>query len=134
MGSEKCRERELRNDESNNWEWPVMRSLTREEKSKLMGAAMEIAVILFFKNFAYTFGGKIFVQKSGGSIGATLMMCVARLVMQQWRDEFNELLQRSNIKEKMSKMYVDDNRCIIERIRKGCRFDRDQSKSEFKEE
>ena len=55
-------------------------------------------------------------------------MCVARLVMQQWRDDFKNLLQKSNIKEKLSKIYVDDNRCIIERIKKGWRFDTERKK------
>ena len=68
---------------------------------------MEISVVFFFRHFTYTFGGKIYIQNSGGPIGARLTMCVARLVMQQWRDEFSQLLKVSNIKEKLSKIYVD---------------------------
>ena len=42
-----------------------------------MGAAIEIATVFFFKNFVYTFGGKLYVQMSGGSIGTRLTMCAA---------------------------------------------------------
>ena len=49
-------------------------------------------------------------------------MCVARIVMQGWRDAFVDLLKRSNIEEKLSKIYVDDNRCILERLKRGWRY------------
>ena len=44
--------------------------------------------------------------------------------MQQLRCEFAKLLREgeSNVKEKLSKMYVDDNICIVERLKKGWRF------------
>ena len=61
-------------------------------------------------------------------------MCVARLVMQQWRDEFSILLKEANIKEKISKIYVDDNRCIVERFMRGMRFDESQMKFVYKDE
>ena len=135
MGSEECRERELFNDEKSNWEWPANHvKLKEDEKKMIMGAALEIATIFFFRNFTYSFGGKIFVQSFGGPIGARLTMCVARIVMQQWRDEFAELLETSNIQEKLSKIYVDDNRCITERLKKGYRFDRGERKFTYKAE
>ena len=56
--------------------------LSDELKSELMGLAMEIGVIFFFRHFTYTFGGEVYRQVSGGPIGARLTMAVARVVMQ----------------------------------------------------
>ena len=58
----------------------------------------------------------------GGPIGARLTMCVAQLVMQQWREEYSMILKKSNLKELLSKIYVDDNRAIMEIIKPGWRF------------
>ena len=99
MGSEECQARELWDDDSSNWYWPVKRKLTPTERKLVIGAALEIAIVFFFRNFTYSFGGEVFVQQSGGPIGARLTMCVARLVMQQWRDDFAALLRKYNIKE-----------------------------------
>ena len=74
------------------------------------------------------------MQTSGGPIGARLTMCVARLVMQQWRDEFSALLREAEIKEKLSKIYVDDNRCIVERMRRGMRFDESVKKFVYRDD
>ena len=64
--------------------WPgSMEILSNGTKRTLMAFAMEAAVIFFFRNFTYTFGGDIFVQMFGGPIGARITMAVARLVMQQ---------------------------------------------------
>ena len=41
MGSDECKEREIYDDDDSNWEWPIKRSFTGEEKSLLMGAAMQ---------------------------------------------------------------------------------------------
>ena len=92
MGSEECRERELRDSDDSNWEWP-RKYFTEREKRQLIGAALEIATVFFFRNFTYSFGGRLFVKGSGGPIGARLTMCVARLVMQEWRDAFEKLLK-----------------------------------------
>ena len=39
-----------------------------------------------------------------------------------YKSYFEKLLQASNISEKLSKIYVDDNRCIVERLLKGVRY------------
>ena len=99
-----------------------------------MGAALEIAVRWSFKNFTYTFGGKLYLQLDGGPIGARLTMCVAKLVLQQWKEEYDVILSESNIDEKLSKIYVDDNRCIVEKLKAGVRFIIDKKRFEFKNE
>ena len=61
-------------------------------------------------------------------------MCVARLVLQHWRDKYKEILKEGNIREKLSKIYVDDNRCVVEKIKPGLRFIESEGKFKFKEE
>ena len=100
----------------------------------MIGVALEIAIVFFFKNFTYTFGGKLYVQTSGGPIGARLTMCAARLVLQQWREDFKVILEKAEIKEKLSRIYVDDNRCIVEKLRPGLRFNVEKKSFEFKKE
>ena len=87
-----------------------------------MGLAMETAVVFIFRNFCYTFGGKKFVQLSGGPIGARITMAVARLVMQNWKDKYNQILKASKIEEILSGLYVDDSRGMHRKLRYGERY------------
>ena len=98
MGPLECDKRYLDiEDSESNWDWPNL-PLNREQIKILLGRAMEIAVKFFFSHFTYTFGGEIFIQMFGGPIGARVMMCLARIVMQQWREDFVNLLK--NIRNK----------------------------------
>ena len=58
-------------------------------------------------------------------------MCVARLVMQQWRDEMKEILKKSEMKELLNKIYVDDNRAIIQKLKHGVRFNESKKIFEY---
>ena len=114
------------------WTMPLD-NLTAEVKAELMGYAIEAAMRFLFENFVYTFGGKKYVQCSGGPIGARLTMAVARLVMQQWKDDFDEILKKSNIIEIMSGLYVDDGRNFIKMLDLGNRFVEDRNVIDFSE-
>ena len=49
--------------------WPSLIKYVPDKcKSKLMGLAIERAIVFFFKNFAYTFAGKVYLQMGGGPI------------------------------------------------------------------
>ena len=103
--------------------WPrLIEYLSESQKSKLLGLAIEQAIIFFFKNFTYTFGGRIYIQDSGGPIGARLTMAVARLVMQEWKEGFDMILEKSNIEDIMSGLYVDDGRGVQRILEYGERF------------
>ena len=52
------RERELFDREDSNWEWPPQRIMSRREMSKLMGAALEIAIVSFSNNLLIALVGK----------------------------------------------------------------------------
>ena len=107
---------------------------SKKVKSKLMGLAMECAVIFFFENFSYTFGGKVFLQDGGGPIGARLTMAIARLVMQEWKENYSKILENSKIEEFLSGIYVDDGRTLHRKLYFGERFDSENSKFSWNKE
>ena len=49
-------------------------------------------------------------------------MAVARLVMQEWRDLYDEILRNSDIKTLLSGLYVDDGREVQRLLKYGERF------------
>ena len=87
-----------------------------------MALAIKRAVVFIFNNFTYTFGGDLFVQLFGGPIGARITMAVARLVMQEWKEQYDKILERSGIEELLSGLYVDDGRAYQRKLRWGERF------------
>ena len=103
-------------------------------QKKLMGLAIEVAVVFFFKNFTYRFAGETFLQLFGGPIGARLTMAVAKLVMQEWKEKFDEILMKSDIEELLSGLYVDDGRSVQRKLAIGERFDEKERKFTVKEE
>ena len=104
--------------------WPQMVDyIGIEAQSLLMGLAMEIGVVFFFNNFTYTFANEVFLQMFGGPIGARLTMAVARLVMQTWKDNYDEILERSQIEQLLSGLYVDDGRNLHRKLNFGEFFD-----------
>ena len=61
MSSLECKRRHLNIGSSDSrWDWPEV-VLDEKDKKKLLGLAMEVAVLVFFKNFTYTFGGEFYV-------------------------------------------------------------------------
>ena len=50
-------------------------------------------------------------------------MCVARLVLQEWSEEFSEILKNCKIAELLKAIYVDDSRGMFSLLRQGERFD-----------
>ena len=95
---------------------------------------LEIAIKFFFDNFVYTFGGEKYLQQSGGPIGARLTMAIARLVMQDWWDTFSQILSNSKIKERLRAIYVDDGRMIVEKLKKGFKYDKKEKKFKYEKE
>ena len=60
-------------------------------------------------------------------------MCIARLVMQEWWDHFKVILESSNLKEFLRAIYVDDGRMMLEKLKLGVRFVKENSRFEFDE-
>ena len=94
MHSRECLQRHVdTDDEKSCWQWPNV-DIGEEETKELLSIAIEITVRFFWGNFAYTFGGQDFLQDDGGPIGARLTMCIARLIMQDWSENFQEFCQK----------------------------------------
>ena len=55
-------------------------------------------------------------------------MAVARLVMQNWKDEFNIILQNSGIEELLNGLYVDDGRSLHRKLKHGERYNHEERK------
>ena len=49
-------------------------------------------------------------------------MAVSRLVMQEWKDQYDLILNKSNIEELLSGLYVDDGREVHRLLRLGERY------------
>ena len=129
MSSFTCMQRHLEDEYEvngkiikNSWIWPEIKP-KKEEISTLMAILLEISVAFFFDNFVYTFGGKNILQCGGGPIGACLTMCISRLTMQDWWEQFVKIIDDSGIKQLMNALYVDDGRLVIELLKCGVRFD-----------
>ena len=61
-------------------------------------------------------------------------MCASSLTMQEWRDHFKGILERSKIEELLAGIYVDDGRNLIEILKLGMRYDRTEGKFRFDQE
>ena len=70
----------------------------------------EIGLRTIFENFMYTFGGKNFLQLSGGPIGARVTMAAARIVMQDWSEQYSRILIKAKLEIWLFSGYVDDGR------------------------
>ena len=99
-----------------------------------MGVALGIVLKFIFENFVYTFGGKYYLQKKGAPTGNRISMCGATLTMQEWRDEFKQILINSKIDELLAGLYVDDGRNLIEVLPLGVRFSETDKIFKYSEE
>ena len=99
------------------------KEITEEQIREIVARVTEIAIRIVFENFCYDFGGRIFLQKFGGPIGARLTMACARIVMTEWGEKYMEILEKAGVKTTLLKIYVDDVRQTSTLIRKGLRYD-----------
>ena len=63
--------------------------------TKVKEANPEFETRFLFQNFTSQFGGKTFLQMSGGPIGARVTMAAARIVMNSWARQYSGVLIRS---------------------------------------
>ena len=73
------------------WEWPA-RVPTEPEKNEMLARMGEIGLRTIFENFMYTFGGQNFLQLSGGPIETRVTMVAARIVIQDWSEQYSRIL------------------------------------------
>ena len=92
------------------------------EIREIAGRLAEVSLKIIFLNFSYSFGEKVYKQKSGGPIGARVSMSAGRLVIQQWGDSYRRSLEITKMELRLLVGYVDDIRQGGSQIRYGMRF------------
>ena len=117
---------EKKKETTTTWVYPD-RTATEVEKRIMLGRMAEIGVRTIFTNFCYTFGGQTFLQMAGGPIGARVTMAAARLVMQDWSEQYRQILNKADLNIRLFTGYVDDNRQGTSKLRKGTRFVKDEN-------
>ena len=115
------------------WEFPV-REPSEKEKIYLMAACLEIGVRTCFEHHVYQFGGRYYLQKSGGPIGMRITMAAARLVMCDWGLRMKEIFSKASIQTYLKAVYVDDKRSLLPAIKKGTRWVDKKKSFEFRED
>jgi hypothetical protein len=115
------------------WVFPDV-TPTELEKRELLARMSEIAVRAIWKHFVYTFGGKLYLQRSGGPIGARVTMAVARLVMNNMGRKYRLILEAGGLRSFLSSVYVDDSRQKTNNLAKGMRYDVGNNKFEITQE
>ena len=103
------------------WTFPAAKP-TELERKEMIGRCAEIAVRAIFKNFCYSFGGKLYRQRSGGPIGLRITMACSRLVMQEWGERYESILIKADLQISLLKSYVDDIRQACTLLKMGMRF------------
>ena len=121
-------------DPEAQWRFPKKEEmLTELEKRKIRARVAEIGVRVLFENFTYRWGGDTYKQSSGGPIGCRVTMAVSRLVMQDWAENYREVLDRSGVDIAMLTGYVDDNRQLTRILRMGMSYNVEQKMFTFLE-
>ena len=110
------------------------KELTKEQKLEVVARCTEIAVRIIFENFTYNFGGKVYLQQSGGPIGERLTMACSRVVMAEWGEEYELILREAGLTVSLLRIYVDDVRQASTVLRMGTRYDVESKKMVESEE
>ena len=109
-------------DVEKQWCFPRCEPNEQEEK-EIIARCAEIATRTIFENFCYKFGGKTYQQSDGGPIGARVTMCLARVVMHDWGEQYQMILTKACLRIALLGSYVDDVRQGTTVLRLGMRFD-----------
>ena len=97
------------------WVFPKV-TLTELEKRMVVATVIQIGVEKLFSTHMYTFGGKFFLQQSGGPIGLRGTCAAARVVMSRWDKKWLERLEAANITLALGCRYMDDRRAVFHPI------------------
>ena len=92
------------------------------DKRRIMAMVVEILVNLVMSSHVYSFGGKYYLQRDGGSIGLRLTACLAALIMKLWDVAWSKLIKRENLRVHDMFRYVDDYRNCLQVLMEGWRW------------
>ena len=115
------------------WQFPE-KEPTEAEKRELVARLGEIGLRAVFENFMYTFAGESFLQLKGGPIGARVTMAAARLVMNDYSEQYRIILEKAKLEIYLLNGYVDDGRQGTSFLEMGMRFVDGNKEFQFREE
>ena len=101
------------------------------EIRQVQARVVEVATRALFENHAYKFGNIIYKQMSGGSIGDRWTGAAAELVVQDWAEQYEEILTRSGIEVDLLAGYVDDGRQGTTILEPGMKYNPEDKKFKY---
>ena len=127
LGSKEAQGARQSDNQDSRWEYRTL-DQTREEERKLVAATLEISISASFDLHVYTFGGRVYRQRSGGPIGSRLTMAVARVVMAAWGRKMEVIIKEGGMEIMLAACYVDDIRYIITMLDKDMYWSTDEKR------
>ena len=103
----------------NIYNWICNDDLTEELKRKMIGMMIKISTLVLMETTIYTFGGKIYKQKSGVGIGLRGSASLAKLVMAVWDGKWAKVMLSWGLKVQTYFRYIDDLRLYLFPLKKG---------------
>ena len=116
-------------DPEDQWVFPST-DLTEEQTRDVISRVVEIGLRTLFENFTYKFANEHYQQKEGGPIGMRATGSAAELVMQDWSEEYLQILLEAKLWVPLLTGYVDDGRQATTALEMGTRFNTENKKFE----
>ena len=124
----------LRKDDALENQWYFHYKDPREEEIRMMIAVVaEIGVRILWENYCYDFGGETHIQAEGGPIGQRPTMAAARIVMNDFFEEYERILKGADLRITLLKVYVDDGRQVTSILKEGMRYNTEKKEFEWSE-
>ena len=113
---------------------PPQRDPTEQERRKMLGKMLEIAIIFCMEHHYYNLGGEVKRQLSGAGTGLRCSEALGRAYGLDWDRRLFVKLEILNWPALMIKRYVDDLNTVLKAIRPGMRYNIMEEKLELIEE
>ena len=96
-------------EKKNNSFWKhVERKINEKETKLLVAECLGVLCKIIMSHHIYNFGGQTFLQREHGCIGDEAIGVIATIVMIWWSRQFRLKLNELQIKNPLTKIYVDD--------------------------
>ena len=91
-------------------------------KREIIARVTQLTVLILMITHLYSFGGKLFRQKSGAPIGLRASACLAKMLMSEWDTLWARIQTYFKLKIHLLYRYVDDIRVYLCPINPGWRW------------
>ena len=107
-----------KNRDLSNWRIPID-ALSEKDKRLAIATMIKISVIVMSKTTCYSFGGSLYIQRTGAGIGLRASACLAKITMGSWDQAWAEIMFSWGIRCKLYMRYIDDLRLYAYPIKPG---------------